>query len=107
MRLHIPFEYLKHTLWPKKGFENQSVNLTPNHKKIGIHLDLLVCRWRATYLWKNLDEEQNFASNFTSIGGLHKKLWASKIAGIPISKISGLPSWESWDRMTFGCNPRG
>jgi len=33
----------------------------------------------------------NFASNFISIGGLHTKLWGSKVAEIPILAISGLP----------------
>jgi len=33
----------------------------------------------------------NFASNLISIEGLHTKLWASKIAGVPILKISKLP----------------
>jgi hypothetical protein len=37
----------------------------------------------------------NFALNLVSIGGLQKKLWASKVARVPISGILGLPSWES------------
>jgi hypothetical protein len=52
-------------------------------------------RWLATYLWKVLNEGYNFSSNLISIGGLQKKLWASKVARITISGISGLPSWES------------
>jgi hypothetical protein len=34
------------------------------------------------------DEGYNFASDLTSIGGLDKKLWASKVARILISRIS-------------------
>jgi hypothetical protein len=49
----------------------------------------------------------NFVSDLTSIKGLHKKLWASKTARVPISRISGFPTWESWDKMTFGCRPCG
>jgi hypothetical protein len=49
----------------------------------------------------------NFSLNFTPIKGLHKKIWASKVIGIPISGILGLPTWESKDKMTFGCNPHG
>ncbi len=35
-----------------------------------------------------------------------KNIWASKVAKIPILGISRLLTWESWDKMTFGCNPR-
>jgi hypothetical protein len=47
-------------------------------------------RWRATYLWRALDEGYNYVLDFTSIRGLHTKLWASKVAKIPISKILGI-----------------
>lgn len=43
-----------------------------------------MCRWCALYPWKFVDESYNFISDFTLIGGLHKKLWASKITGVPI-----------------------
>jgi hypothetical protein len=52
------------------------------------------------------DESYNFVVNLTSIKGLHKKLWASKVAKVPISRISGLPTWNP-EKMTFGCNPHG
>jgi hypothetical protein len=48
----------------------------------------------ATYLWKNLDKGYNFALDFNSIGGLHKKLWASKMARLLILGILGLLTWE-------------
>jgi hypothetical protein len=48
-------------------------------------------RWCATYQWKTFDEGHNSTSNLISIRGLHTKLWAHKIAGVPIMKISGLP----------------
>jgi len=38
-----------------------------------------------------LNEGYNFASNLTSIRALHTKLWASKIVGVPILGILGLP----------------
>jgi hypothetical protein len=47
-------------------------------------------RWCATYCWKALDEGYNFVLDLTSIGGLHTKLWASKVAKVLISKISKL-----------------
>jgi hypothetical protein len=44
------------------------------------------------------------ALDFISIGGLHTKLWAPKIVGVSTLGISGLPNtWESWNKMTFGC----
>jgi len=56
-------------------------------------------RWRATYRWKTLDKGYNFSLDLISIGGLHKKLWASKVARIQISRISGLSTWESQDKL--------
>jgi hypothetical protein len=44
-------------------------------------------RWRATYHWKALDEGYNFALKLTSIRGLHTKLWASKVARIPLGNL--------------------
>jgi hypothetical protein len=63
--------------------------------------------WLATYSWKAFNEGYNFPLDLISIGGLHKELWTSKIVGVPISRISRLPTWESQDKMTFGCKPHG
>jgi hypothetical protein len=49
-----------------------------------------MCRRHATYGWKTLNKGYNFASNHDSIGGLQKKLWASKVVEVPISRILGL-----------------
>jgi hypothetical protein len=59
--------------------------------KVENHPDFLTCKWRATYRWKILDKGYNFALDLISIGGLHAKLWAPKVAGDPSVKISGLP----------------
>ncbi len=59
--------------------------------KVGNRPDLLCCRRRATYRWKALDEGYNFALDRIAIGGLHKKLWGSKVAGVLAGGISGLP----------------
>jgi hypothetical protein len=48
-------------------------------------------RWCATYRWKALNEGYNIASDLISIGGLQRKLWAPKVVGISILRISGLP----------------
>ncbi len=47
--------------------------------------DLLAFKWRATYLWKAFDKGYNFTLDLTSIEGLPKTLWASKVMGVPIS----------------------
>jgi hypothetical protein len=59
--------------------------------KVGNRPDLRAWRWRATYRWKALDKGYNFASDLTSIRGLHAKLWRPKVAGVPTLAISGLP----------------
>jgi hypothetical protein len=90
MNLHDPFGFLKHKLWPK---ERSKVKLliwlltTKSQESPWF----LACKWHATYLWKALDEGYNFVLDLTSIGGMHTKLWASKIARVPILGISGLP----------------
>ncbi len=86
MGFHDPFGHFKHKLWPKEGS-----GVTPNHKKVKNWPDFLVCRWRVTYHWKSFDEGYNFASYFILIRGLHTKLWAPKVMGVPILGISGLP----------------
>jgi hypothetical protein len=58
--------------------------------------ELHVCKRHATYHWKILDEGYNFALDLTSIEGLYKKLWASKMAKIPISVLGKSP---------FECSP--
>jgi len=43
-----------------------------------------------TYGWEVLDEGYNFALSLISIRGLKTKLWAPKLARVPISGISRL-----------------
>jgi hypothetical protein len=82
---HCSFGHLKHKLWPKEG---PGVELP---QKVGNRPDLLSFRGRATYRWKALDERYNFALERTSIRGLLAKLWGSKVAGVLVGRISGLP----------------
>jgi len=58
---------------------------------VGNRPNLLTCRWLATYYWKFLNEGYNFALDLILIQGLHVKLWAPKIVGIPTLVISRLP----------------
>jgi len=90
MGLHHPFGHLKHKLWPK---ERPGVKLaiwlptTKNQEstrfpcmQVACHLPLESSR-----------QGYNFALDLISIGGLHTKLWGSKITRVPTLAISGLP----------------
>jgi hypothetical protein len=55
-----------------------------------------MCRWCATYRWKALEERYNFALDLISIGGLHTKLWSSKVAEVPTLGISGQNTIWMW-----------
>jgi hypothetical protein len=47
-----------------------------------------MCRWRATYCWKDLDKGYNFALDFVLIKGIHIELCAPKVVGVLIVGIS-------------------
>jgi hypothetical protein len=51
--------------------------------------NFITFKWCAIYCWKTLDKGYNFSLDLIAIGGLHTKLCAPKVAGIPIVKISG------------------
>jgi hypothetical protein len=72
---HDPFRHFKHKLWPKEG--NRP--------------DFLAFKCHATYCWKALDKGYNFSLDLNVIKGIHTKLWAPKIAEVPVVGISGLP----------------
>jgi hypothetical protein len=90
MGLHHPFGHLKHKSWPKErmGVKLADWLLTTKSRE---WLDFLACKWHATYRWKALHEGYNFDWELISIRGLHTKLWGSKVAGVLILVISGLP----------------
>jgi len=89
---------------PKKGrksncqFDSQSL-------KVKNCRNFLVCRWCATYLWKDLDKGYNFFSCLISIKGLHAKLWAPKVAGVPTMEILGLPLGSPGTKWHLGVGP--
>jgi hypothetical protein len=70
----------------KKGWKS-NCQFDSQPLKVKNHPNFLACRWHATYHWKILNKEYNFSWDFTSIKGLHTKLWAFKITGVPILKI--------------------
>jgi hypothetical protein len=71
----------------KRKGGSQIGNLT---LQVGNQPDFLVCRKYAIYRWKVLDKGYNFAFDLITIGGLHRKLCALKVAGILVVRISGL-----------------
>jgi len=88
MGLHDPFGHLTHKLLPiwlltTKSWESPRI---------------LCLWWHVTYRWKSINEGYNLALDLISIRGLHTKLWAPKVAGVPVVGI-----WESRDKITFGC----
>jgi hypothetical protein len=72
-------------LWPK---ERPGVKLA---RKVRNRPDYFVCMCRATCHWKGLNKGYNFGLDLIPIGGLHKKLWTRKVAGVPTLAISGFP----------------
>jgi hypothetical protein len=88
MGSHDLFEYLKHKLWPKERLGVKvPIWLPPTKSQQSPN----AFRWRATYPWKYLSKGYNFASNFTLIKNLHKKLWPSKVLRVLILGILGIP----------------
>jgi len=79
----------------EKKAKSQSVNLTPNHGKSRITLSYMRLGGMPHILGKDLNKDYNFVLDVTSIGGLHKTLWASKVAGVLILGIVGLSIWKS------------
>jgi hypothetical protein len=94
------------TYGQKKGRES-NCQFDSRPLKVKNRPDFLTCRLRATYHWRDLDKGYNFVSDLTSIRDLHEKLWTSKSWGSPNFEIFGIPTWESRDKMTFGCWPHG
>ncbi len=81
----ISMFHLHHNLQQNCQFDSRPL-------EVKNRLDLLVFMWRARYLLKALDKGYNFALDLISIEGLHKKLWASKVAEVPILRILGFPT---------------
>jgi hypothetical protein len=90
----------------KKGWES-NCQFDSQLEKVGNQPDLLGYGGRATYRWKDLDKNYNFALDCIAIRGLFAKLWGSKVAGVPFGVISGLPFGSSEKEKSFGCRLRG
>jgi hypothetical protein len=86
--------------WQKSKYQFDSWPL-----KVGNCIELHACKWCATYHWKALEEGYKSALNFTWIEGFHKKLWASKMVRVLISKKLGFPTWESQEKWHVRATP--
>jgi hypothetical protein len=101
MGLHYPFAYIKHKLWPKERL-GVKMPIWLSTTKSQQSPRFISMQWRATYPWKVLNESYNFALDHISIGGLHTKLWASKVAKVLIKGISKLQLGSSGTKWHLG-----
>jgi hypothetical protein len=88
---HIAHLDIWNTSYGQKKGRESNWQFDSQPLKVGNRPNFLAFRQRVTYRWKALDEGYNFSLNLIAIGGLHKKLCALKVAGIPTITISGLP----------------
>jgi hypothetical protein len=96
---HLNISYDQKKDWESKcQFDYQSL-------KVGNHSDFLVFRWHDTYHWKAFDKGYNFALDLASIKSLHTKLWASKIVGVLISRISKFQFGSFGTKIHLGVGP--
>jgi hypothetical protein len=88
----------------KKGYEsNWQFDSRP--LKVRNRPNFLACRRCVTYHWKALHKCYNFSWDLISIWGMHAKLWASKVAKVPIVWISGLPLGSPETKCHLGAGP--
>jgi hypothetical protein len=88
---HIAHLDIWNTSYDQKKGQESNCQFDSRPQKVRNRPNLLSCRGRATYRWKALDESYNFALNRITIRGLFAKLWGSKVVGVPLGAISGLP----------------
>jgi hypothetical protein len=75
----------------KRKAESQIGSLTPDHGKSGIDPIYLHVEGVRHVVRKLLDKGYNFSLDLIAIGGLHKKIWSRKVAGVPTVAILWLP----------------
>jgi hypothetical protein len=88
----------------KKGWES-NCQFDSQSLKVRNCPNFLAYKWHVTCHWKVLDKGYNFTSDLTSIEGLHTKLWASKVVGVPILRILGLPLRSPRRKWHLGVDP--
>jgi hypothetical protein len=88
---HVTHLNIWNTSYGQKKSQESNWQFDSRPLKVKNRPDFRVCRKRATYHWKALNESYNFVSDFISVGRLHTKLWGPKVARILTLAISGLP----------------
>ncbi len=104
---HITHLDIWNTSYGQKKGRESNCQFDSRSQKVGNRPDLLSCNGHVTYRWKALNKSYNFALDHTLIGGLFAKLWGSKVAGVPVGGISGLPLGSPGREKPFGCRLRG
>ncbi len=93
MGSHDPFGHLKHKLWPKEGLGIKGVELaiwfptTKSQESPRFPCVQVACHKPLESSWQGL--QLCFKPHLSK--GLQKKLWASKVIGVPSLEISRLP----------------
>jgi hypothetical protein len=106
MGSHEPFGHLQHKLWWKERLGVKLLVWPPTTKS-----------WKSTrprcvqveciHHWNALNKGYNFALDLILIGGLHRKLYTLKVAGVLVIGISGLPLGSPEIKKTIWMWPRG
>ncbi len=104
---HITHLNICNTSYGQKKGRESNCQFDSRPEKVRNQPDLLCCRGRATYHWKALDKSYNFALDHILIRGLLAKLWGSKVAGVPLGPILGLPLGNPEREKPFGCGLQG
>jgi hypothetical protein len=89
---HISHLHIWNTSYGQKKGRESNCQFDSWPLKVGNRPDFLACRQHATYCWKALNEGYNIALDLIANKGVHAKLCAPKVAGVPIGGISGLLS---------------
>jgi hypothetical protein len=84
--------YISNTSYGQKNDQESNWQFDSQPLKVENSTNFLAWRCHVTYCWKTLNEGYNFALDLTSIGGLHTKSLTSKVVGILVLGISGLPN---------------
>jgi hypothetical protein len=95
----------QHTNYGQKKGRESNFQFDSWPLKVKNHPYFLACRWRTRYRWKALNKGYNFALELISIGGLHAKLWAFKVVGVPNVGISRLPLGSLETKWHLGASP--
>jgi hypothetical protein len=104
---HMTHLDVRNTSYGQKKGQESNWQFDSRAQKVMNRLDSLLCRWRATRLWKSLNEDYIFGLDFIRIGGLHKKLWTHKVVGNLNLVISRLPLMSPRTKSHLDANPVG